>query len=209
MPAVAFEKAFPRIRLKMGQYTYQAMPTPAEIEVTGYSSGPFATIRRCSVCWLIFMFTRPIIMTKQSPNIRRFSRLILKALPPLRGLGYAYLQSKDYDKAADYFQRAVKLNSKDPRVHYYVALLKSREHGNTFDFTDSQELPEVISELETAISLDPTFADSYSLMAFAYAANHEREKGLTSMQKALTRSVLAMKLTQFNYGADADCQPAA
>jgi tetratricopeptide (TPR) repeat protein len=195
MPAVEFEKAF-RAYVSDGRYTYQAMPTP-EIEVNGYTSAPFAPTDAACLLADIHVHS-PDYHDKAITEYQD----ILKADPQnaaaYRGLGYAYLGSKDYDKAADYFQRAVKLNSKDPRVHYYVARLKSRDHGNTFNYTDSQELPLVISELETAISLDPSFADPYSLVAFAYAANHEREKGLASMQKALSLSP-RNEWYQFNY----------
>jgi len=186
MPAAEFEKAF-RAYVSDGRYTYQAMPTPADIEVTGYTSAPFAPSDVAALLADIHVHS-PDYHDKAIAEYQEILKTDPQSASALRGLGYAYLESKDYDKAAEYFQRAVKLNSKDPRVHYYVALLKSREHGNTFNFTDSQELPEVISELETAISLDPTFADPYSLIAFAYAANHEREKGLASMQKALSLS---------------------
>ena len=46
-----------------------------------------------------------------------------------RGLGYAYLQKQDFAQAAQYFKQASQLDSKDPRVHYYNALLMAREGG--------------------------------------------------------------------------------
>jgi tetratricopeptide (TPR) repeat protein len=196
MPAAGFEKAF-RAYVSDGKYTYQAMPTPADIEVTGYTSAPFAPSDVAVLLADIHVHS-PDYHDKAIAEYQEILKTDPQSASALRGLGYAYLQNKDYDKAAEYFQRAVKLNSKDPRVHYYVALLKSRDHGNTFNYTDSRELPLVISELETAISLDPSFADPYSLVAFAYAANHEREKGLASMQKALSLSP-RNEWYQFNY----------
>lgn len=195
MPAAGFEKAF-RAYVSDGKYTYQAMPTP-EIELAGYSSSPLALSDVAALIADIHVHS-PDYHDKAIAEYQDILKTDPQSAAAMRGLGYAYLENKDYDKAGDYFQRAVKLNSKDARVHYYVALLKSREHGNTFNFTDSQELPEVISELEAAISLDPTFADPYSLIAFAYAANHEREKGLASMQKALSLSP-RNEAYQFNY----------
>ena len=185
MPAADFEKAFRNYVLD-GRYTYQAMPTP-EIEMAGYSSSPYAPSDVAALIADIHGHS-PDYHDKAIGEYQDILKTDPESATALRGLGYAYLENKDYDKASEYFQHAVKLNSKDARVHYYVALLKSRDHGNSFNYTNSPDLPEVITELETAISLDPTFADPYSLVAFAYAANHEREKGLASMQKALSLS---------------------
>jgi tetratricopeptide (TPR) repeat protein len=41
-------------------------------------------------------------------------------------------------------------------------------------------------ELETAIALDPNYADAYSLLSFAYAYAGEAAKGLQTMRKALS-----------------------
>jgi tetratricopeptide (TPR) repeat protein len=43
-------------------------------------------------------------------------------------------------------------------------------------------------ELETSISLDPGFADSYALLAFAQSASGDPAKAITTMQKALAIS---------------------
>jgi|GEM_PF-597007 tetratricopeptide (TPR) repeat protein len=195
MTAADFEKAF-RAYVQDGRYTYQAMPTP-EIEMAGYSSSPFASSDVAALLADIHGHS-PDYHDKAIAEYQEILKTDPQSATALRGLGYAYFQDKDYDKAGDYFQRAVKLNTKDARVHYYVALLKSREHGNTINFTNSPDLPQVISELETAISLDPSFADPYSIVAFAYAANQEREKGLASMQKALSLSP-RNEAYQFNY----------
>ena len=51
-------------------------------------------------------------------------------------------------------------------------------------FSDHSDLPEMIKHLNTAIALDPNFADSYSLLAFAQMSAGDPAKGLVSMQKA-------------------------
>ena len=101
-----------------------------------------------------------------------------------RGLGYAYLQKRDFTQAAEYFKRAVQADSKDPRVHYYSALLMRHEGA----FTNQSELPEMIQHLDTAIALDPTFAAPYMLLAFAQMYAGDPAKGLISMQKAVSLS---------------------
>jgi tetratricopeptide (TPR) repeat protein len=101
-----------------------------------------------------------------------------------RGLGYAYLQKRDFTQAAEYFKRAAQADSRDPRVHYYSALLMRREGA----FTNQSDLPEMIKHLDTAIALDPTFADPYMLLAFAQMYAGDPAKGLITMQKAASLS---------------------
>jgi tetratricopeptide (TPR) repeat protein len=101
-----------------------------------------------------------------------------------RGMGYAYLQKQDFTQAGEYFKRAAQADSKDPRVHYYSALLMSREGS----FANQSDLPQMTKELETAIALDPDFADSYTLLAFAQAHGGDPAKGLASAQKAVSLS---------------------
>lgn len=55
-------------------------------------------------------------------------------------------------------------------------------------FTNDSDLPEMTKQLETAIALDPKFADSYMLLAFAHAHAGDSAKGLADMQKAVSLS---------------------
>ncbi len=99
-----------------------------------------------------------------------------------RGLGYAYLQKQDFAKAAEFFKRSSEQDSKDPRVHYYNALLMARESG----FSAKADIPTLTRELETSIGLDPNFADSYALLAFAQSTSGDHVKALEAMRKAIT-----------------------
>jgi tetratricopeptide (TPR) repeat protein len=99
-----------------------------------------------------------------------------------RGLGYAYLQARKFNQAEEYFRRAAKENSNDPRVHYYSALLMNQDSG---DHADSSEMTR---ELETAIALDPTFADAYMLLGYASMRAGDMPKALANMKKAVSLS---------------------
>jgi tetratricopeptide (TPR) repeat protein len=101
-----------------------------------------------------------------------------------RGLGFAYLQKQDYAQAAEYFKRASQLDSKDPRVHYYIALLMVRENG----FSGGARGPDMARELESSITLDPNFADSYALLAFTQSSAGDPAEALVTMRKALVIS---------------------
>ena len=102
----------------------------------------------------------------------------------LRGLGYAYLLRQNFEEAGKYFQQAAEGDSKDPRVHYYAALLMSREHN----LGNPPYGPVMTKELETSIALDPNYADAYSLLSFAYAYAGDPAKGLQTMRKAIALS---------------------
>jgi len=102
----------------------------------------------------------------------------------LRGAGYAYLLRQYYEHAGEYFRRAAERDSKDPRVHYYHALLMNRAGG----LRSGVKSDEMKKELETAIALDPKLADAYLLLAYAQAVSGEPEKGLATMKNAVKLS---------------------
>jgi tetratricopeptide (TPR) repeat protein len=102
----------------------------------------------------------------------------------LRGMGYTYLQQRDFERARELFRQAAERDATDPRVHYYNALLMYRAGGRV-DGANSEEMKK---ELETAIALDPNLAGAYSLLAFAQAFSGEPEKGLATMREAMELS---------------------
>ncbi|HEY3972804.1 MAG TPA: tetratricopeptide repeat protein [Candidatus Sulfotelmatobacter sp.] len=177
--APQFDKAL-RNYMSAGRYKYYPIPAPANIAASNYSSRPLSPADANAVLADIHLHSRDY----QDKAIAEFQD-ILKADPnnaaACRGLGYAYLQKQDFGQAAPYFKRASEMDSKDPRVHYYTALLMARESG----FSSRADIPALTQELETSISLDPTFADSYALLAFAQTTSGDSAKALATMQKAL------------------------
>lgn len=99
----------------------------------------------------------------------------------LRGIGYAYLRKNNLDEAAGYFQQAAALDSKDPRVHYYYALLLFRR-GPQLQASDYETME---TELKTALALDPTVADVYYLLGFAQMSRRESAAAIASFQSAV------------------------
>lgn len=103
-----------------------------------------------------------------------------------RGLGHAYLNAGDYQRALVHFKRAAELNSKDPLVHYYSALLMnemalSREEHR-------QLSAQMKKELEAAITEDPDFADAYNLLADACFYAGEYDAAIDNMKRAIALS---------------------
>jgi tetratricopeptide (TPR) repeat protein len=101
----------------------------------------------------------------------------------LRGVGYEYLQQHDFEHAEEYFRRAADQNSKDPRLHYYYAMLLNQR-----GIANEERSTQVKRELLAAIALDPSLADAYSLLGFTQAASGEPEKGMETMKKAIELS---------------------
>lgn len=100
-----------------------------------------------------------------------------------RGLGYACLYKKQYQQAGEYFASAAALNSNDPWVHYYVALLRERAGGLT-----SADAAGVEKELKTAVALNPQFADAYNLLGVAEMRNGQFPQALVDLSSAIRMS---------------------
>jgi tetratricopeptide (TPR) repeat protein len=100
-----------------------------------------------------------------------------------RGLGYASLYKKQYEQAAQYFTRAAALNSNDPWVHYYVALLRERS-----GLVAGAEAEQVEKELKAAIALNPQFADAYNLLGVAEMRNGQLPDALQHLSTAIRMS---------------------
>jgi len=164
-----------------GRYRFYAIPAPTQISEKNYAERPLTSADAAAVLADVHL---------HSPDYRDKAidefQAILKSDPnnaaACRGLGYAYLQKQDFTQASEYFKRSSEQDSKDPRVYYYNALLMVQESG----FSSKVDLPALIKELETSISLDPNFADSYALLGFAQSTSGDHEKALDSMRKAIT-----------------------
>ena len=182
MSAAQFDKVL-RDYISSSRYKYWAMPTPADIVEKGYTIKPLTALDASTVIADIHLHT----IDYHEKAVGEFQE-ILKTDPnnaaASRGLGYAYLQKGNFKDAGEYFKRAAAQDSKDPRVHYYSAMLMTRDGS----LNRHEELPEITRELETAISLDPNFADAYTLLAFAAAQSGEPAKALADMKKAVTLS---------------------
>jgi tetratricopeptide (TPR) repeat protein len=180
--------------IRSGRFSFYPIPTPSDIVRTGYAATPVNMADSAAVLADIHLHSPDY----HDKAIEEF-QAILKTEPDnaaaLRGLGYAYLQKGQYDNAAGYFHRAAELDSNDPRVHYYSAMLLSREGS----FTDRAHLSEMIKDLERAIALDPSFADPYMLLGFAQFYSSDKAKGLESMQKAVALSP-RNEMYQYNLG---------
>jgi tetratricopeptide (TPR) repeat protein len=182
MDAAQFDKVL-RSYVNDGRYRYYSIPAPASIAPNNYAAKPLSLADGGAVLADIHLHSRD----HHEQAVAEFQE-ILKSDPnnaaACRGLGYSYLQRQDFHEAAEYFKRASQMDSQDPRVHYYNALLMAREAG----FSSGADLPAITRELETSIRLDADFADSYALLAFAQATAGDSAKAVPTLQKAIAIS---------------------
>jgi len=182
MSPAQFDKTL-RDYFASGRYQYYPIPNPPGIASNNYTARPLSAADGNAVLAEVHLHSRDYQEQASSEFIG-----ILKSDPnnaaACRGLGFAYLQKQDYSQAAEYFKRAAQLDSKDPLVHYYIALLMARENG----FAGGANGPDMARELESSIALDPNFADSYALLAFAQSSAGDPAEALVTMRKALAIS---------------------
>jgi tetratricopeptide (TPR) repeat protein len=74
-------------------------------------------------------------------------------------------------------------DSKDPRVHFYYAMLLTQQ-----GLGDEATSSEIKKELEASIALDAKLADAYSMLGYTQAFSGEPEKGMATLKKALELS---------------------
>jgi tetratricopeptide (TPR) repeat protein len=177
----AFDKAVHEY-VDRNKYSYYKMPMPEGIESSGYAMTPVSAPEAKAVAADIHL---------RSPDYReqalREFEDVLRVEPDnvtaLRGVGYYHLQKQDYAKAGEFFRRAAQHDAKDSRIHYYAGLLVQREGpaaGN-----DPEKMQEMKRELETAVALDPDFADAYNLLAIARMTLDDRAGAIAAGTRAL------------------------
>ena len=113
-----------------------------------------------------------------------------------RGLGYAYLQQNQFDKAGPHFLRAADLDSQDPRVHYYSAYLMNRK---ALASGMEPNWPGMLAHLQLAIRYDPQFAEAYDLLAYVDMAQDHTEAALAHSKTAIRLSPRDLHF-QVNFG---------
>src|SRR5207253_7301469 len=121
MSAAHFDKVL-REYASAGHSKGYSFATPPNIIAKDYAMKPLTALDGSAVIADIHLHSPDY----HEKAISEFQE-ILKAQPDnaaaCRGLGYAYLQKQDFGQAGVYFKRAAQADSKDPRVHYYSALL--------------------------------------------------------------------------------------
>lgn len=178
MSAEQFEKAI-RNYFNDGRFRFYTIPTPAGIVADQFTVSPVSLADARALIADIHAHS-PDHKDKALSEFQEVLKIDPNNASALRGLGFAYLQARDLPHAEEYLKRAAELDSKDPRVHYYHAMLL-----NQGGMMDDSKTAEMKKELQTAIALDPKLADAYSLLGFAQAMSGEPDKGVENLKKSI------------------------
>ncbi len=182
MSADQFDKTV-RSYARSGQFKYFKLAAPAGIDGKTYSSAPLALVNAQATLADVHLHSQDY----QKQAGQEFEAVL--ATDPnnaaaLRGLGYLHLMQHDLERAREYFHKSASLNSNDPRVLYYSALLSQRQTSETID-ANTEQLKSMQSELEKSIRLDPEFADAYNILAFTYRSQGKQNEAITALRKAI------------------------
>lgn len=176
-----FDKVL-RNYVSSGKFRYYPIPTPAGIVAAQFTASPVSLADARAVLADIHAHS-PDYQGKALSEFQDVLTMEPNNASAVRGLGFAYLKQRDFQHATEYLRRAAQLNSKEPRVHYYYAMLLSQQGA-----LDEERSSQVINEAEAAIALDPKLADAYSLLGYTQAFSGEPEKGMANLTKAVELS---------------------
>jgi tetratricopeptide (TPR) repeat protein len=119
-------------------------------------------------------------------------------------LGIVRMRQRKFDEAKKFLQQAVDAQSSNYLTHYYYAYALSREGMDSMNVVRgySAESGSLMrAELRKAIQLNPTFPESYSLLAFVnMVTGEELDDSIVLLKKALTispgKQILSFHLAQ-------------
>ena len=103
-----------------------------------------------------------------------------------RALAWMHLQSKNYDAATEELSTALDLDSNDPWVRYYLALVKyhaAESSGHPF-----QGLSNMMQDLRAVLDWNPEMAEAYSMLAMARVEGGGVNSAMESMRAAIQLS---------------------
>jgi tetratricopeptide (TPR) repeat protein len=114
-------------------------------------------------------------------------------------LGHSYLSLRRFEKAEDCLNKAVKLNSQEPRYHYLLGLVHSA----------SGMISEALKEFEYAVNIGGDKSEYQRALGWAKFISGQTEEGIKRLKKAIdmdNKNVYAyadlassyMKINQFN-----------
>ena len=180
MNGAQFDKAL-RTYESSGHFKYYPIPTPPGINSSDYRAAPLSAVDAAAILADAHLHS-PDYQAKATEEFEAILKTDPNNAAALRGLGYSYLIKRNFAKAGEYFAKAAEHNSNDPRVFYYSALMLQQQGGLS---PGDGRLEAVQKHLESAVKLDPEFADAYSLLAFIYRSGEKKELAIATMLKAV------------------------
>ena len=103
-----------------------------------------------------------------------------------RGLAWAHMEKKEFDRAIEELNKGAELNAKDPWLHFYLALVRLR--AAQASRTSIQGLPNMMQDLHAVLDWDPECAEARSMLAMAQLEGGGVHAAMDSMRPALLLS---------------------
>jgi Flp pilus assembly protein TadD len=100
-----------------------------------------------------------------------------------RGLAWAHMEKKEFQRAVDELSKGAELNPRDPWLHYYLALVRLRAAQSAGG--SIQGLPNMMQDLRLVLDWDPEFAGARNLLAMAQLEGGGVHAAMDSMRVAL------------------------
>ena len=90
--------------------------------------------------------------------------------------GYEAYKNKDYDKAIEYYKKAIVLNPNLAKAHYNLGT----------NYSNKGMLDEAISEFEQVLTIDPDYAEAHNNLGNVYSEKGMVDESLSEYEKAIT-----------------------
>ncbi|HET9839903.1 MAG TPA: hypothetical protein VFR84_16875, partial [Candidatus Angelobacter sp.] len=164
-----------------GSSTHFYMPAPPGSEAITFTSHPLNDLEVKSITADLDYHSRDY----RQRGLAEFQEIIASQPDNVvanRALGYEALEKNEWDKAGEYFKRAVSHDVKDPQVHYLYASMLYRKGMSS----NADDLATMKKELNTAITLEPAYADAYNLLGMTLSFTGEEEQAVAALTKAMT-----------------------
>jgi tetratricopeptide (TPR) repeat protein len=103
-----------------------------------------------------------------------------------RGLAWAHIDKKEFDRAIEELRTGAELNVKDPWLHYYLALVKHDQAQSTGQAIEG--LPNMMQDLRLVLDWAPEFAEARNMLAMAQLEGGGVHAAMDSMRVAIQLS---------------------
>jgi tetratricopeptide (TPR) repeat protein len=102
---------------------------------------------------------------------------------PHRALAWVHMQKKDYEAATEELSKALEIDTKDPWVRYYLALVKY--HAAQSSGGELQGLSNMMQDLRAVLDIYPDFAEAYYMLALARVEGGGVNSAMESLKAAI------------------------
>jgi tetratricopeptide (TPR) repeat protein len=100
-----------------------------------------------------------------------------------RGLAWAHMEKKEFDRAVEELNQGEELTPKDPWLHYYSALIRHSALQTGGQRTEG--LPNMMQDLRLVLNWDAEFAEARSMLAMAELEGGGVHAAMDSMRAAI------------------------